>query len=763
MKMTRFSILSFIMLLVIVFIHPYADAQMSQGGVPYSFRPQKANASRGYEQRDLRSQENIPIIEMPALRRGAIDSIKTNYEGQFAYDFSVNIDVKTSSWVDSISIGEIYRLKIKSSGAKSLNLIFSKYHLPGGAKLFIYSSDKKSLIGAFTSNNNSESGVLPTAPIFGDEIVVEYFEPCYARSQGKLVIGKINHDFKGIVANPVTHQRDGQDRLSGSCMVNVNCSEGADWQVEKRSVCMILRNGTLPGSGTLINNTTFDGTPYILTANHVIATQQDVINCLVCFNYESPTCEGGGGDTSLWVEGGTLFATNYDTDFTLFELKHKPKAEWNPYYAGWDRNETHGAGGVCIHHPQGDVKKISTYTMVPKTSNCELTKLPPLRDPSYFYLIDQWVQIDSNHGWGVTESSSSGSPLFNNQHRVIGQLFGHCIDNNDKCQNPANHYSNYGKFHLSWKNFDDNQDEQLRDWLDPIGCDSMVLDGAEVCPYEVNYNNSYYLINVVLNHHFNSGEVEIYRARFNIYSTDTIDSGATIDYWANQSIHLRPGFHAKQGSRFHAKIGGFSNLSCVPGCFTMSVQMLDSVVYLGEELCFIQTHAKQYELCLHNGVEFVEEFDGNTNAAPICNAMQGLYITPGHYTIRLKLTNECDSLVETFPLEILDTAYHSGGPFYMPPKDEEDVEDIYETNSSEFSMEVFPNPTQGKVTLQVTSSKQTPYSIEIISPTGSLLYKIERITENRIVIDKTGFPAGVYFIRLNNGEQMITKKLIINQ
>ena len=762
MKMTRFSILSFIMLLVIVFIHPYADAQMSQGGVPYSFRPQKANASRGYEQRDLRSQENIPIIEMPALRRGAIDSIKTNYEGQFAYDFSVNIDVKASSWVDSISIGEIYRLKIKSDGAKSLNLIFSKYHLPSGAKLFIYSSDKKSLIGAFTSNNNSESGVLPTTPIYGDEIVIEYFEPCYARSQGKLMIGKVNHDFVGIVANPDTRQRDNEYGygFSGPCMVDVNCSEGADWQVEKRAVCMIIRRGTLPGSGTLLNNTTFDGTPYVLTANHVISTQQEVDSCIVVFNYESPTCGGVDGDLSQSVEGGTLISTNYATDFTLFELKHKPKAEWNPYYAGWDRHETHGAGGVCIHHPQGDVKKISTYIMAPITSNCQLSASEP-RDADKFYLINQWIA--TTHGFGVTENCSSGSPLFNNQHKVIGQLFGYCRDHNGNCDNPANDYSNYGKLYMSWENYEDNQDEQLKNWLDPIGCDSMVLDGAEVCPYEVNYpeisDND-----LIIVYHVNAGAVEIDCTKKNIYSTSVIDSGATVDYWAKQSIHMLPGFHAKQCSHFNAKIGVSPHLTCVPGCFTMTLQVLDSSVYVGDNLCLLQTHAETGEVKFFVDAEEVSNYPINTSSEQACVPITDPNLEPGHYTIRLKLTNECDSLIETFPLEILDTAYHSGGPFYKTKGvDKEEITDIYRTSSSDFSVDVFPNPTQGKVTLQVTSFNQKPYSIEIISPTGSLLYKIERVIEDRIVIDKTGFPSGVYFIRLNNGEQIVTKKMIINK
>ncbi|MBR4218912.1 MAG: T9SS type A sorting domain-containing protein [Bacteroidales bacterium] len=273
-----------------------------------------------------------------------------------------------------------------------------------------------------------------------------------------------------------------------------------------------------------------------------------------------------------------------------------------------------------------------------------------------------------------------------------------------------------------------------------------------------------YYDNLQLQHNVNLDEIVIRAARYNISSTEIIDSGATVDYWANQLIRMQPGFHAKQGSLVHAKIG---HLSCVPGRYSMSVQMLNSVVPLGENLCFMQTNAQRYLLGIFENDIDIKWFDGSTLYSQICNKIEGddyYEIVPGHYTVKLILINENDSLVETFPLEVVDSAHHSGGPFYKTKGvDKEEITDIYRTSSSDFSVDVFPNPTQGKVTLQVTSSKQTPYSIEIISPTGSLLYKIERITENRIVIDKTGFPSGVYFIRLNNGEQIVTKKMIINK
>lgn len=55
------------------------------------------------------------------------------------------------------------------------------------------------------------------------------------------------------------------------------------------------------------------------------------------------------------------------SDLQLVMLNTTPSLSWNPYYNGWDRNATGSAGGVGIHHPSGDAKKISTYTGTPGT------------------------------------------------------------------------------------------------------------------------------------------------------------------------------------------------------------------------------------------------------------------------------------------------------------------------------------------------------------------------------------------------------------
>jgi hypothetical protein len=106
--------------------------------------------------------------------------------------------VNMSGIYNTIENGLLYRYIIESSGALSINVIFSQYELPEGAKLFLYNEYENHVIGAFTSYNNKASNVLPVTPIKGDILIIEYFEPISAEFGGKLRIGKVNHDFAGF-------------------------------------------------------------------------------------------------------------------------------------------------------------------------------------------------------------------------------------------------------------------------------------------------------------------------------------------------------------------------------------------------------------------------------------------------------------------------------------------------------------------------------------------------------------------------------------
>jgi lysyl endopeptidase len=461
-KIIKFTII------IILFCQDFTTCGQNKESNPYCFIMEEYNDKKS----NSFQFTTIPIIEMQAISKLTIDSIKnSNNNGnrafQFAYSFKTNIDIKEESKIDSLEHGILYLIGIKSPEAKSLNLIFSKFNIPMGAQLYIFNKEKNGLLGAFTNLDTKSHEKLAVRPLLGDMLFIEYFEPYSKNSNGSIILGKVNHDFIGIHG---IHSRDEDFGNSGDCEVDINCAEGNNWQTEKRAVCKIIVDGTALCSGTLVNNTNNDGRPFLLTAHHCICDQATAENSTYIFNYESPTCGGVDGSVAQDIDGADLIATFGDTDFTLLELSEALPQNYNIYFAGWDRNVGQSANGVGIHHPMGDVKKISTYTDATVDAECvvnhpvgDVCDLDLTRPNNDYYKVIFAETAPGHHG--VTEGGSSGSPLFNNNHRIIGQLFGFdCAG--PMCDDPGSDESCYGKLSSSW-NGGGTDATRLRNWLDP--------------------------------------------------------------------------------------------------------------------------------------------------------------------------------------------------------------------------------------------------------------------------------------------------------
>ena len=100
----------------------------------------------------------------------------------------------------------------------------------------------------------------------GDEMVLTIHEP-QGSTPSEIYIDRILYNYRAT-GNPNVQKINESD----PCEVNVNCTPVGDpWQEEKRGVARIyIVDGAGAGwcSGTLINNTAQDCTPYFLTALH---------------------------------------------------------------------------------------------------------------------------------------------------------------------------------------------------------------------------------------------------------------------------------------------------------------------------------------------------------------------------------------------------------------------------------------------------------------------------------------------------------------
>ena len=439
----------YVFLLSVFFLCHLAYSQISHGGEPYSFEAQGLKSDIDYV--------IMPEVDVEALMmEDAIDENDPEIPWRFGKDIPVEINLDNSGTWETLENGDrIWRLEITSYGAYSLNLIYKEFYMPSGATFFVYNPQKTHKIGSFTEENHKPNGGFATVPIKGETSILEYYEPAEFSGLGKLSVSYVIHAYRDFYANA-----DKGFGSSGSCNVNANCQEGNDWQDQKRGVAMILTgNNARKCTGSMINNTAEDGTPYFLTANHCSDGNEDT--WIIMFNYESPDCANVDGPTDQAVQHTTVRAKSYISDFMLVELSELPPPEYNVFYSGWNRMDESATNSVTIHHPRGDIKKISfdndPYTSDKYLGNSGLT--------DSHWKITMW-------DLGTTEPGSSGSPLFNPQHQIVGQLHGGWAS----CT--ALDPDWYGKFAFSWDYFEEAE-KSLKPWLDPLDLGVESLEGYD--------------------------------------------------------------------------------------------------------------------------------------------------------------------------------------------------------------------------------------------------------------------------------------------
>ncbi|MDR2764046.1 MAG: trypsin-like peptidase domain-containing protein [Tannerella sp.] len=446
-------------------------AQITTNEMPYGLKNVTAVT--------MANKQNVNTL--PAPNRAAIareDSVNDSQPGpvRYAYPVEVNFTPANSGvWQELEDGSKIWRLKVKLSGALSTNALYDKFWLPEGAKFFVYSEDTEQYIGAITSEYIGGSRENPiafaTAIIYGESAVFEYYQPASVSDSAVISISRIDYGYR-YVNNPYANVLLGFGD-SGSCQVNINCSEGNNWQTEKHAVAkvnVVGPDGSSWCSCALVNNTNNDLTPYVLTADHCLKGLDAISNnnasqWVFYWEYESSGCNNSATEPTLrTTTGATVVANNSVSDFALVRLTQNPcnVSGVTPYYLGWDRSGSAGTSAVGIHHPAGDVKKISTLNNATTSSGN--------------FWQHYWNQ--TTNGYSVTEGGSSGSPLINNYRRVIGQLYG---GTSVDCTNPSQDLSMYGKFNVSWtgNSASDNR-RKLQPWLDPAGTNPNTLNGMSI-------------------------------------------------------------------------------------------------------------------------------------------------------------------------------------------------------------------------------------------------------------------------------------------
>ena len=400
-------------------------------------------------------REMVPIVTVDNLEYASLfkEDAKREMAGQapaFAVPNETLITPATDGIWERVDINtQRWSLRVSCDNALSMNIGFGRYNMPSSGSMTISDVRGDFRIRSFTADDNKSHGQLWTPVVPGNEaiieIVVDNDQKAYVVKGIELT--SINSGYRWV--------QDASGRGSSeACNIDVMCAEGNAWWDEIPSVGVYTLNGYLTCTGVMMNNTAQDMTPYFLTANHCGVTSSSDSSIVVYWNYQNSYCRtpgsndsGGNGDGnfSQFTSGSTMRATRSYSDFTLTELSSSPNAAYGITYSGWSRASSASIGSG-IHHPEAAEKRISFPDTVQASG-------------------EYW---DVNWGEGRTAPGSSGSPLYDGNHRVVGQL---CCGSS-YCPNDLNDY--YGRsLNLSW---DGSNSSSLSSWLDPIGSGTQTLD-----------------------------------------------------------------------------------------------------------------------------------------------------------------------------------------------------------------------------------------------------------------------------------------------
>jgi hypothetical protein len=272
-------------------------------------------------------------------------------------------------WSELSDGSKVWRIALESENAMGMAVYFNHFEMPDGGSLFVYDESLRQLDGPYTSAQMNNHGRYLTGTIIGSKIILEYNQPAYANGLPEFDIKGIGHFYRYIYDYSNEEEARGG---SEACEVDVACPEGDNWQEEKDAVVRLqITDGQFIGlcSGVLVNTTARDCRPYLLSALHctIGVSDADFGFLQVRFNYSRPLCGSGFFPTNRNVTGVTHLADSNDgggengSDFVLLEIEDEIPSGWTPFFAGWRASNSGSTSGVTIHHPAGDVKKISTY------------------------------------------------------------------------------------------------------------------------------------------------------------------------------------------------------------------------------------------------------------------------------------------------------------------------------------------------------------------------------------------------------------------
>jgi hypothetical protein len=320
-----------------------------------------------------------------------------------------NANAGALSWI-AVDGGYAAHWSITSAEARALRVGLVLARSTPALQIRFSGSADTTVYGPFSeADTNAAGGGTYWSPVLlGDTATVELFVPGDAPPRGLAIsVAEVSH----LVVSPAAPQAQVVQKAvgdAGFCEIDLACRAAGDAALAAAGTAVARMSfsdgtGTFLCTGTLLNSAGGQFVPYFYTAAHCIGTQAAANTLTTWWFFDASSC-GSGTLTSnnQQVTGGaTLLFANDASDISFMRLRNPPPA--GVTFAAWDASTlSNGTALTAIHHPAGDLKKVSLGTFGGYVSN------PPGLGKPGSYIRTNWNSIST----GVTEGGSSGSGIF---------------------------------------------------------------------------------------------------------------------------------------------------------------------------------------------------------------------------------------------------------------------------------------------------------------------------------------------------------------
>lgn len=313
-------------------------------------------------------------------------------------------------------------------------------------------------------DNRKDSVIFDLSSGFPNSFLSVQFDPSTTELVWKCVEG-FQYKSRFVIAQ-IYYQPASPGRVldigfgtSLACHPNAACKQDSMMRLISSSavrIKLVMQEGIGWCSGSFVNNTRNDKTPYLLTAFHCQYNFTPLYDMWrFDFQYASTACTNPVSEPQYFsLTGCSLIASGQESDFLLVLLEDQIPLNQEVTFAGWDRDDTAKPDtSYLIHHPNADIRKLSTCVNPATIHPNQIGWTEGYTTPAHHHFRLKFTE-------GGHEPGSSGGPLFNQDGYLVGQLHGGTAG----CEATNNTY--VGRLAKSW-NLGSTPQGRLKEWLDP--------------------------------------------------------------------------------------------------------------------------------------------------------------------------------------------------------------------------------------------------------------------------------------------------------